>query len=541
MKRTCYFLITVFMFIIFASCDSHDNRIDTALSLAENQKADSALNLLKNVDQTKLSGQDLAMYSLVYTIAQDKSGIDVDNDSLLRNAYIYYNIRPNDTLYAKCQYYMGKYYALNDSSEKALNCFSKSIKEAKKTYDYLTESMALLQSSVILSVYDVNKSICYAYKAYDTYNLLRNGNTSNKAYLLLNLAECYSYKKGKMDTCLLLTNKALGYATASKDSTVIADVLQDLSNFYDMSGQVYMALKAAEESFNYRPSHDVPAILTLCNAMYKVGETEQAKDLLSKIKIEEYGDYGDVIYTLRRLIALADGDLKAVNAYADSTETFLTKKNVEELSVKDKYYKLLVAKETKRATVQKESNFKTILIFATLTIAILVILFIIIRVKEGKRIQKMEIENKELQIENIRSFLLKKIDVVKKMMEWKDGKNGREKENEEKNGKEEEKGDNGKGDDKKPKVMEDKDWEELEVFLDNADGMFVKRIKEEFPALTKKDIRFLMLIRLRLPINIIAEIYHIKDTSVRQKLFLIKPKLGLKSGDDSAKEFIENY
>ena len=227
MKRTCYFLITVFMFIIFASCDSHDNRIDTALSLAENQKADSALNLLKNVDQTKLSGQDLAMYSLVYTIAQDKSGIDVDNDSLLRNAYIYYNIRPNDTLYAKCQYYMGKYYALNDSSEKALNCFSKSIKEAKKTYDYLTESMAFLQSSVILSVYDVNKSICYAYKAYDTYNLLRNGNTSNKAYLLLNLAECYSYKKGKMDTCLLLTNKALGYATASKDSTVIADVLQD--------------------------------------------------------------------------------------------------------------------------------------------------------------------------------------------------------------------------------------------------------------------------------------------------------------------------
>lgn len=368
------------MFIIFASCDSHDNRIDTALSLAENQKADSALNLLKNVDQTKLSGQDLAMYSLVYTIAQDKSGIDVDNDSLLRNAYIYYNIRPNDTLYAKCQYYMGKYYALNDSSEKALNCFSKSIKEAKKTYDYLTESMALLQSSVILSVYDVNKSICYAYKAYDTYNLLRNGNTSNKAYLLLNLAECYSYKKGKMDTCLLLTNKALGYATASKDSTVIADVLQDLSNFYDMSGQVYMALKAAEESFNYRPSHDVPAILTLCNAMYKVGETEQAKDLLSKIKIEEYGDYGDVIYTLRRLIALADGDLKAVNAYADSTETFLTKKNVEELSVKDKYYKLLVAKETKRATFQKESNFKTILIFATLTIAILVILFIIISV-----------------------------------------------------------------------------------------------------------------------------------------------------------------
>lgn len=50
-----------------------------------------------------------------------------------------------------------------------------------------------------------------------------------------------------------------------------------------------------------------------------------------------------------------------------------------------------------------------------------------------------------------------------------------------------------------------------------------------------------MLIRLHLPVHKIAEIYHIKDTSVRQKLFLIKSKIGLKSGDDSAQEFIDNY
>ena len=54
--------------------------------------------------------------------AQGKSGLDVDNDSLLRTAYTYYSAKPNDSLYAKCQYYMGKYYMLNDSSEKALPC-----------------------------------------------------------------------------------------------------------------------------------------------------------------------------------------------------------------------------------------------------------------------------------------------------------------------------------------------------------------------------------------------------------------------------------
>lgn len=56
-------------------------------------------------------------------MAQDKSGIDVDNDSLLRNAYNWYNGKPADSLYAKCEYYMGKYYALNDSSEKRFVAF----------------------------------------------------------------------------------------------------------------------------------------------------------------------------------------------------------------------------------------------------------------------------------------------------------------------------------------------------------------------------------------------------------------------------------
>ena len=127
----------------------------------------------------------------------------------------------------------------------------------------------------------------------------------------------------------------------------------------------------------------------------------------------------------------------------------------------------------------------------------------------------------ELQLANVRSFLLKKIDIIRKL-----------------------KNENDKDDIKgsmKSVVLDDNDWEELEVFLDNADNMFVKRIKAQFPMLTKKDIRFLMLIRLHLPVHKIAEIYHIKDTSVRQKLFLIKSKIGLKSGDDSAQEFIDNY
>ena len=126
------------------------------------KKPDSALALLKKVDQTKLSEKAVALYSIAYTMAQDKSGIDVDNDSLLRNAYNWYNGKPADSLYAKCEYYMGKYYALNDSSEKALRCFSNSVKAAKRQNDYYTQSLALVQSSLIVREYDPDLAIQYS-------------------------------------------------------------------------------------------------------------------------------------------------------------------------------------------------------------------------------------------------------------------------------------------------------------------------------------------------------------------------------------------
>lgn len=49
---------------------------------------DSTLALLRKVDCDNLSAKDMAEYSLLFTMAQDKSGLDVDNDSLIRIAMI---------------------------------------------------------------------------------------------------------------------------------------------------------------------------------------------------------------------------------------------------------------------------------------------------------------------------------------------------------------------------------------------------------------------------------------------------------------------
>ena len=114
--RMPYCLIVLLLLIV--SCSNNDNaNIDHAYRIVA-EEPDSALTILNGVDRQQLSKSEEARYALVYTIAQDKSGLDVGNDSLIGLAFSYYDERPDDSLYAKCQYYMGKYYMLTSGQKR---------------------------------------------------------------------------------------------------------------------------------------------------------------------------------------------------------------------------------------------------------------------------------------------------------------------------------------------------------------------------------------------------------------------------------------
>jgi hypothetical protein len=110
-KKVIFLL--VFALFLFSGCkERHNKAIDLAYQLSATAP-DSALSILDGIKKARLSKAEMARYALIYTIAQDKSGLDVDKDSLLRTAYTYYHNSSDDSLYAKCEYYMGKYYMLN--------------------------------------------------------------------------------------------------------------------------------------------------------------------------------------------------------------------------------------------------------------------------------------------------------------------------------------------------------------------------------------------------------------------------------------------
>ena len=139
-----------------------------------------------------------------------------------------------------------------------------------------------------------------------------------------------------------------------------------------------------------------------------------------------------------------------------------------------------------------------------------------IRMEDNERIRQIEAEHKERQIATMRKFLISKIDIIKRLQSIKSV--GR-----------------------KQIILTEADWGEIEMFLNSTNNGFVERLQSEFPRLTQKDIKFLMLVRLKLPYESIAIIYGIEEKSVKQRLFLFKSKLGLSKRKISTREFIEDY
>ncbi len=127
-----------------------------------------------------------------------------------------------------------------------------------------------------------------------------------------------------------------------------------------------------------------------------------------------------------------------------------------------------------------------------------------------------DMAHKDVQISMIRNFLKQKIEIVRRLNSL-------------------------EGAVEKHLFLTEADWQEITMYLDGADNMFVTRIKQQFPSLREKDIQLLMLIRLRVSTRNLASLYGISEKSIRQNLFLFKSKVGIVENNVSLRDFIENF
>ena len=546
-KSFIYFCLLLVISFVFSSCHTDRSRILVSAYSMVDSLPDSALSLLKKVKYDELSAKDKAEYSLLFTMAQDKSGLDVDNDSLIRIAYDWFQQHQDDSLYAKCLYYMGKYYMLNDSTEQAISLLTESSEKSNKIGDLKTESMALEKLSKVYQVVEPKKSLIFSKKALETYASYQYATLKNRIYLNLNYSEallaCEITRKS-VDVALSILPKAL----VLKDSVVLADVYQDLANSYLYLGYKDSCLFYAKKTYDLQPIKNMSCRLMLADAYQEADSVRQCLALLESLKptlsTEKY-----VCFQICSQASIKMQDYEKSKMYVDSAYSCIENMYAEAVKGKADYYSSFLEKEKQKSELKGRAEMQSYLLLLVIILALLVIVFLLYvyknsRSKAQKEIifekrqaemkvrhehelamieknlseqyHQKELSRKEVQLSIMRSYLMKLVTAVEKLNSIKTGTG-------------------------KHVVLTEKDWKEIAAFLDSTENMFVTRLKTRFPNLSEGDLHLMMLLRLKLPQKVLASLYCITEKAVKQKLFLYKEKVGINGQNISLREYMETF
>lgn len=88
--------------------------------------------------------------------------------------------------------------------------------------------------------------------------------------------------------------------------------------------------------------------------------------------------------------------------------------------------------------------------------------------------------------------------------------------------------------------LSETDWAEIRLMLDSTYPNFTRKLKQDFPDLTEKDINLCCLIKINVGLQSLADIYCISKNSVSRRKLRMKEKMRIEEGK-TLDEFLQNY
>ena len=537
MRRSISFTILFFVMLsVLVSCyQSHKRELDLAYTLAES-KPDSALVFLNRINQGKLSDKDMAKYALIYYMAQDKSGLDVDNDSLIRIAYDWYGEHQDDSLYASSLYYMGKYFLLNDSMEQAKACLEKSYSISDSLHNMNLKCLALDKLIEVEEQLAPYKALNYAKALVKMYESMPNVSIYNKVAAHLRLGENFFFVDS-LKQALNEEKKAYSLAMSVDDNNLLSYVRQNLASTFEEMGEKDSCLLYARQAYDLNGNDRFSCQLMLASVYISVDSINQAFRLLKQAMPKTAEDRYSVFY-FQSQAAMKAQDFKSAKSFSDSAYHYLEDMYRTASKAKISYYSSFLKKESERAKMQGKAEVQRWVFGLIVFLGLIIILFVLYaywsyrklslariaheqeifsqKQQMMEKLHQEELSHRDVQLSVMRTYLLKKIEVVEKL-------------------------NSSVPNESKHIVLSDNDWTELEVFLDSVEDLFVSRLKKEHPNLSNADVRLMMLLRLKLSQKTLASIYCVSEKAIKQKLFLYKDKVGIKNEHFSLRNYIENF
>lgn len=309
-------LVSVGSILMSVSLSSCSSSVKSPLLLSADSLMeiypDSALSILESISSPqKLPRADRALYALLLTQARHKNYIALGDDSLIKTAVEYYGDKKKSVRAAKAHYYWGATYL-----EKGYTSFA--------VDEYLTAIRLMpVRDEFLAMIYD-NLADCYekddlydiVIEAYrQAYQILEGG--SQQTYPLRGIARI-CLLQNKKDSALLYYQKALDYALAEQDSSLIGALYHDLAMVYNEKKDYVQADKYVSKAMIMQGDDAVNVCLSKAQIMLNLNKLDSASYFFSK-NIDQLNIYGKAVcYDGMHQIAKKRGEWKIATENMDA-------------------------------------------------------------------------------------------------------------------------------------------------------------------------------------------------------------------------------
>lgn len=305
-------LVSVGSILMSVSLSSCSSSVKSPLLLSADSLMeiypDSALSILESISSPqKLPRADRALYALLLTQARHKNYIALEDDSLIKTAVEYYGDKKKSVRAAKAHYYWGATYG-----EKGYTSFA--------VDEYLTAIRLMpVRDEFLAMIYD-NLADCYekddlydiAIEAYrQAYQILEGGSQQRGIARICLL-------QNKKDSALLYYQKALDYALAEQDSSLIGALYHDLAMVYNEKKDYVQADKYVSKAMIMQGDDAVNVCLSKAQIMLNLNKLDSASYFFSK-NIDQLNIYGKAVcYDGMHQIAKKRGEWKIATENMDA-------------------------------------------------------------------------------------------------------------------------------------------------------------------------------------------------------------------------------
>lgn len=284
-----------------------------------NERPDSALVLLENIDSSAVRGRaTAARYSLLRSMALDKNVIDTADISIILPAVRYYERKGDDLSKARTFFYYGRVLQNGGDNEAALEAVSKAELYADRTDDlYLQGLIADCKGRIYESSDELDEALQHYVQAADAFRSLNL--RINEMYMLEMISGIYVLSNDS-EKALEYAQDARNIALETGDASEIISTTLDVALAFYVGGDFQKALSELTGAADVYFSSVIPSsfYMLLSQIFLSMGDIASARDYaMLQLEIEKASAPSSAIYALLEKIEYAAGNYKLSCEYYD--------------------------------------------------------------------------------------------------------------------------------------------------------------------------------------------------------------------------------